>query len=100
MTRIKDCNGVVHFRHVCNTDLCLCGKNSFEPDPEMLIPDEIKVYKETSDPVNCPNCAKVVCAIRNEPYNTLVAEVEDKTMMLGVYSAVEPDGPVREMEVP
>lgn len=96
MTRIVDTNGVVHFVNPAHSGHTLCCRTAGAD----LFGEFKPLGKETSDQVNCPNCAKVVCAIRNEPYNTLVAEVEDKTMMLGVYSAVEPDGPVRDREVP
>jgi len=96
MTRIKDAGGVVHFVNPAHAGHTLCCRT----DGADLFGELKPLGKETSDPVNCPNCAKVVCAIRNETYNTLVAEVEDRTMMLGVYSAVEPDGAVREREAP
>jgi len=93
MTRMKSERGVVHYRCPANTRLTLCGEPAGQRISD-LFGGEYREWPLTTERVTCPDCAKVICACRNEPYNTLNAEVEDATMMRGIYAAVQPDGPV------
>lgn len=40
---------------------------------------------EVSEPVTCPECAKLYCRIKNSPWN----EVEDAAMDDAIYDAVK-----------
>lgn len=73
MTRIRGVNGEVHFRNPANAFRTLCGK-----DASAL---------ETSEQVDCEKCAKVYCAIKNEPWNS----VQDEAMDKGIMEAVKED---------
>jgi len=95
MTRIEH-DGVTHYRCPDNPGLTLCGIRADNRTEDLFGKVTVSIWPMSFVRVNCPDCAKVICACRNEPYNTLVAEVEDNTMMRGIYAAVEVDGPVKE----
>lgn len=91
MTRIYDnvATGkpVVHFRNPAERDHTLCGQLARHFDL-LGLPQP---YKETSEPVTCPHCAKVYCAVKNEPWPS----VEGAAMDIGMYEAVKEDGGVK-----
>jgi len=97
MTRIKGHQGVVHYRHPAKPYMTLCGACAENKHPDFFR-DEYVPWPEAAERVTCPNCAKVVCAVRNEPYNTLVTDIDEATLDRGIYAAVQPDGPVQEVE--
>ncbi len=94
MRRIKDGKGQVHYGCPADGYRTLCGCDAFDTTQTMFDPPEQEPWQETTDRVNCPNCAKVVCAVRNEPYNTLVAEIDGPALDTGIWAAVKGDGPV------
>lgn len=89
MTRIKDGNGVVHFRNPGNREMTLCGQTAVSNGEVGLFGDnaEAKPFNESKDIVICLLCAKVYCAVKNEPWNS----VEDTAMDFGMYEAVKDD---------
>lgn len=91
MTRIKDTNtGLVHYVCPAHGGHTLCARTGGTD----LLGNFVKLGEPTAERVTCPDCAKVVCAIRNEPYNTLVADIDDATLDTGIWAAVQGDGPV------
>lgn len=96
MRRVKDRRGVVHYGNPADQMRTLCAADAFDIQQTMFDPPEQEPWQETDDRVTCKDCAKVVCAIRNEPYNTLVADIDDATLDTGIYEAVKPDGRTQE----
>ena len=94
MRRIKDNHGQVHYGCPADGYKTLCGCDAFNLEQTMFDPPEREPWQETTERVTCPNCAKVVCAVRNEPYNTQVADIDDTTLDTGIMAAVQTDGPV------
>ena len=81
MKRVIDFNGVIHFAGARNSTLCAL------PDSEPnLLGDRTKLMHEVSEPVTCPECAKLYCQIKNAPWN----EVNDDAMDGAIFAAVEP----------
>lgn len=74
--------GTVHFRHPVRDRYALCGESLGR---DLL--DEGAT--ETKDRVNCPKCAKVYCAVKNEPWNTQ-GPFEKQTLCDGIHAAVKP----------
>lgn len=88
MTRIIDKQtGRVHFRNPSDDRRTLCGETALDREQDLLGCVFGKPMKETSESVNCPKCAKVYCAVKNEPWPS----VDDAAMNEGVYAAVQPD---------
>lgn len=88
MTRIIDKQtGRVHLRNPADDRQALCGETVREREQDLLWCVFGKPMKETSESVNCPKCAKVYCAVKNEP----CPSVNDAAMNEGIYAAVQPD---------
>ena len=88
MTRIVEKNtGYVHFRNPADDLMTLCGESARDREQDLLGSVLGKQMKETSEAVTCPKCAKVYCAVKNEPWPS----VDDAAMDEGIYSAVQPD---------
>jgi len=79
----------VHFAHPGNPALTLCGR-CLGPVDLLGNPLADLQMQETAERVNCVECARTVCAIRNEPYNTLKDETDERTAMQGIYAAIQP----------
>lgn len=95
MTRVRCQDGIVHFRNPVNPVQTLCGfQQTGTVKNNLFLGRECEFFPEASDRVNCPDCARVVCAVRNEPYNTIVSSVTDKALDQGIFDAVKPDGKV------
>lgn len=94
MRRIKDIHGQVHYGCPADYHKTLCGCRAFDIAHTMFDTPEREPWLETTERVTCPDCAKVVCAVRNEPYNTLVADIDYTTLETGITAAVQADGPV------
>lgn len=77
--------GTVHFRHPVRDLYALCGE-SLGRD---LLDD---AATETTARANCPKCAQVYCAVKNEPWNTQ-EPFEEQTLCDGIYAAVETKTP-------
>jgi len=99
MTRVEDDRGLVHFRNPARPDYALCGAMAGNVTIDIFGKATPTPWKLTTKRVNCTDCAKVVCAIRNTPYNALDAAIDDDTLMRGIYAAAEPDGRVKDREV-
>lgn len=96
LTRVRDVStGVVHFNCPSDVRYTLCARPNGEKIND-LFGGTYKSWPTTSERVTCHDCAKVVCKIRNEPYNTLDDAFDDETMVRGIYAAAEPDGRVAE----
>lgn len=95
MRRIKDENGVVHYGCPATRAATLCGKPAGIVVTDIVTDKDtlFKALQETTERVTCPNCAKVVCAVRNEPYNTLVADIDGPAFYTGIVTASQADGP-------
>lgn len=92
MRRVKDPeSGIVHFTCPSTLGMTLCAHEAGKKTDDLFSPT-CKPWKETADLVNCPDCAKVYCAVKNEPWNTHQT-FEDETLDVGMYAAVEKDGP-------
>lgn len=77
MKRIIDFNGDIHFNGAHYHTLC--GLPNSEPN---LLGERTWLMHEVSEPVTCPECAKLYCQIKNAPWN----EVSDGAMENGMYS--------------
>lgn len=90
MTRIiNQMEGVVHFRNPAADDRTLCGRDAAFYEMTLLSPHR-RSFDETTKRVNCPGCAKVYCAVKNEPWNTQ-EPFEDEVLDRGIHDAFEPD---------
>jgi len=82
MERVKDNDGAVHFVGVHKKTLC--GRVHECND---LLGRTFILWKKTSLPITCPDCAKLYCRIKNTPWN----EVDDAAMDRAMFDAVKPD---------
>jgi len=82
MERVKDNDGKVHFRGVCQKTIC--GRVT---DCKDLLGKPLFAMSNTGKPVTCPDCAKLYCRIKNTPWN----EVDDAAMDKAMYDAVKLD---------
>lgn len=87
LVRVMDTDsGLVHFVNPANAGFTLCARTKGTD----LLGKRLPIGRLTSDLVTCPDCAKVVCAIRNEPYNTLESSFDETVFENGIYDAVKP----------
>jgi len=82
MERVK-VKGLTHF--VGSGRFTICGMTFGDCD---LFGKMMGTGEKSTDPVDCPECAKLYCRIKNTPWN----EVEDKALDQGIYAAVKTDG--------
>lgn len=74
-------DGFVHFDNRHSKMVTLCGHSKFQTS---LIGEELNECRETAEPVNCPECARLYCEIKNAPWN----EVKSDCLIHGTFSAV------------
>lgn len=85
MERVKDeKRSVVHFKGL--NGRTLCGLERLERNDD-LFASAGKNWPDTSESVNCPDCAKLYCRIKNAPWN----EVDGDILDAACYTAVKPD---------
>lgn len=92
MTRMKAPDGTVHFGNPAHHLRTLCAVKA-EDIAVTLLGAERTAWPVTVERVTCPNCAKVYCAVKNQPWNALGPFTED-ALERGIYAAVQPDGPL------
>lgn len=79
MKRLKG-SDIVHFAG--NGDMALCGVSCISED----LFGTCAALHDTSDAVNCPDCARLYCQIKNAPW----PEVETAALQKGMLDAVIP----------
>lgn len=74
-------DGVVHFDNRHSMTVTLCGHSKVFGS---LIGENVNESKETTEPVDCPECSRLYCEIKNAPWN----EVKSDCLTHGIFSAV------------